>query len=184
MREAGSERPSVIPRSSFAPSRDGAQREYLAFGLGDEQYALPLSSVREIMTVQPLTEVPRAPKEVLGIFSVRGGVTTLMDTRRCLGLAESPLTPRARVLLVDSGAELIGLLVDRVDQVYRLAADEIELASSIGGDLAEHVVGIGRPGTHTEEGEHKEGRRTNYAQTGSSEHDILILLDPVALLKE
>lgn len=178
MREVGGERSSVVPRSSFAPPREGAQREYLAFGLGDENYALPLSSVREIMTVQPLTEVPRAPRTVLGIFSVRGGVTTLIDMRRRLGLPEAELTSRARVLLVDGGAELIGLLVDRVDQVYRLIAEEIEAASAIGGDLSEYVTGVGRPGSRTD--------AENGAHTSApgAEHDILILLDPVTLLKE
>ena len=184
MRDLDSDKPSIAPRSSFAPARDSTQREYIAFGLGDDLYALPLSSVREIMTVQPLTEVPRAPRTVLGIFSVRGGVTTLIDTRRCLGLPSVSLTPRARVLLVDIGNELIGMLVDRVEQVHRLAQDEIEPASAIGGDLAEYVVGIGRPGTHTEEREGHHVRRPAYAQTTSSEHDILILLDPISLLKE
>lgn len=184
MRELGSEKPSLFPRSSFAPARDGAQREYLAFGLGDETYALPLSSVREIMMMQPLTEVPRAPKGVLGIFSVRGRVTTLVDMRHRMRLPEVEITPRARVLLIDGGTELIGLLVDRVEQVYRLVAEEIELASVIGGDLSEHVVGIGRPGTRGADGSDAPRARGSHAQTGGSEHDILILLDPLSLLKE
>lgn len=182
MTEPGSDRPTVRPRASIAPAGE-VTREYLAFTLGTETYALPLSSVREIMTMQPLTEVPRAPRCVLGIFSVRGGVTTLMDMRRRLSVTERDLTSRARVLLVDVGSELVGWLVDAVDQVYRLSHDEVELAGSIGGDLSEHVVGIGRPGRgRTEEGASSSGR--GRAVTATGENDILILLDPNALMKD
>ena len=160
------------------------QREFLAFGLADETYALPLASVREILMLQPLTEVPRAPSAVLGIFSVRGRVTTLIDARRRLNLRESATTPRARVLLVDGGDELIGLLVDRVDQVHRLAADEIEPAAALGGDVAEYVAGLGRPGTHERDEDDGQRLRGHHAPTYGSPHDILILLDPVLLLKE
>lgn len=174
---------SIVPRGSSQPVRDVAQREYLAFGLADESYALPLVSVREIMTMQPVTEVPRAPRTVLGIFSVRGGVTTLLDMRKRLGVREGALTARARVLLVDGGSELVGLLVDRVDQVYRLAPDEIEFAATIGGDLADHVVGIGRPGTHAVDATGSGRPRGRHAQASGSIHDILILLDPASLLR-
>lgn len=179
MKEA-TERRSVPPRSSFAPAEDSPQREYLAFGLADETYALPLSSVREIMTLRPVTEVPRAPAIVLGIFSVRGGVTTLVDLRRCLRLPEAPTTSSSRVLLVEAGSELIGFLVDRVDQVYRLVAEEIELSASIGGDLSAQVVGVGRPGTAQAKAA-EAGERSTYAQAQYA-HDLLILLDPSSLM--
>jgi purine-binding chemotaxis protein CheW len=173
----------TVLRGSSLPARDGGHCDYLAFGLADENYALPLVSVREIMAMQPVTEVPRAPRTVLGIFSVRGGVTTLIDMRKRLRVREAAVTPRARVLLVDGGAELVGFLVDRVDQVYRLATEEIELAADIGGDLSDHVVGIGRPGTRAiDVGEHARVRGRHAAGSGSV-HDILILLDPVSLLK-
>ena len=54
----------------------GPMREFLAFDLANERYALPLSCVREIMRVPAVTEVPRGPEEVLGVISARGSVTT------------------------------------------------------------------------------------------------------------
>jgi len=173
----------MVSRGSSLPAREAVQRDYLAFGLADESYALPLVSVREIMAMQPVTEVPRAHPTVLGIFSVRGGVTTLLDMRRRVGVRESPLSSRARVLLVDGGTELIGLLVDHVDQVYRLSSDEIEPASAIGGSLSQHVVGVGRPGTHALDPTEPSRARARQAPGGGAGHNILILLDPVSLLK-
>ena len=82
---------------------------------------------------------------MLGIVSVRGRVTTVIDLRRRLRLSEGPVTKQTRVLLVESGDEIVGLLVDQVLQVFRLRDDEVEIAAVMGGDVAEHVLGIGRP---------------------------------------
>lgn len=149
-------------------------REFLGFVLGSESYALPLSKIREIMRVPQITEVPRGPRHVLGIISVRGQVTTLIDLRRQLSMLEQPLTPRTRVLLVEHGLETLGLLVDRVLQVYRLREDEVELASVLSGESSSYVMGLGRPGG---------GRGTRDPdRTGSEE--LLVLLDPMVLLKQ
>lgn len=153
---------------------DPGIREFLGFELDDERYALPLSTVREIVRLPPVTEVPRSPAEIMGVISVRGTVTTLIDLRRKLRMPERPVGPLTRVLLVDRGNEIIGLLVDAVLQVYRLREDEVELASVLGSEASAYVMGIGRPGTSSVSSER--------GSDGSGD-DILILLDPLGLLK-
>lgn len=156
-------------------------REFLAFLLGPEAYALPLSCVREIMRVPTITEVPRAPYEVLGIVSVRGQVTTLIDLRRKLKVAESAISTRTRVLLVDQGDEILGLLCDRVLQVHRLSEDEVEMSSVLGREASSYVMGIGRPGQRKPAA--ATAARESKAEAAASDDDILILLDPIVLLK-
>src|SRR5690606_25109353 len=93
------------------------------------------------------TEVPRARSHVLGILSVRGRITTVFDLRRRLRMPAAEPTKASRILLVAGSDEVVGLLVDSVDQVFRLQDDEIELAAVVAGDLSEYVLGIGRPGS-------------------------------------
>jgi purine-binding chemotaxis protein CheW len=149
--------------------------EYLGFTLADESYALPLTSIREILKVPPVTQVPRAPHDVLGIVSVRGRVTTVIDLRRRLRMPESPMTKSTRVLLVDEGSEILGALVDGVLSVVRLSEEEVELAVNVGSDTADYVLGIGRP----------QERTLRSDDTGPEERsdEILILLDPQPLLR-
>jgi purine-binding chemotaxis protein CheW len=160
-------------RATRAIAADANAREYLAFDLASERYGLPLGCVREIMRVPHVTEVPRGPEDVLGVISARGAVTTLIDMRRRLSLPEAPLGHRARVLLVDVGEEVVGLLVDAVLQVHRLAQDEIEIAGVMGGSTSTHLSGIGRPHAHVNQGEEAEAAS-----------ELLLLLDPSALLGE
>ena len=166
--------PSGPPRASakLRADRRAEVREFLGFELADERFALPLSAVREILKVAPITDVPRARPHVLGILSVRGRITTVFDLRRRLRMPTIAPTKASRILLVDSGDEIIGLLVDAVHQVYRLHSVEIELSATVAGDLSEYVMGIGRPGAL-----HEDGELRHVAD------DILILLDPEPLLK-
>jgi purine-binding chemotaxis protein CheW len=125
----------------------GPRVEYLAFRLGQDTYAVPIGEVREILKLPPVTEVPRAPSEIIGVVSVRGLLVTVVDLRQRLRIAAGDLTRKGRILLVNGAEnEILGLYVDEVLQVYRLAEAEIEAAgSALGGKLADYVVGIGRP---------------------------------------
>ena len=162
--------PRAITRSASraaarARSSDrGAITEYLAFRLAHDAFAAPVAIIREILKPPPITHVPRAPRHVLGVVSVRGLVVTVLDLRRLMRLPEAPLASRSRILLVAADGETLGLLVDEVLEVHRLPEGEIERASSVlGSDVAEAVSGIARP----EEGDEK----------------VIVLLDLKVLLR-
>jgi purine-binding chemotaxis protein CheW len=124
----------------------GKRVEYLAFSLAGEAYAVRIALIAEILKPPPITEVPRAPRSIIGVVSVRGRLVTVIDLRRRLRLPEAPMDRRTRVLLTNADlGEQIGLLVDEVRQVYRMAENEIEPAHVLGGDQAPHIAGIGRP---------------------------------------
>ena len=140
--------PRLEPRPSQAPLAPVVETlEVLGFVLGSEDYALPLTAVREILKVPPITEVPRAGEDVLGILSLRGTVVTLVDLRRRIGLPCGPFDRKTRVLVVQRDDEPIGLLVDAVTEVVRLRRDEIEDRPAVPGTRhAEYLAGVARPG--------------------------------------
>lgn len=123
----------------------GTVRELLGFVLAGEAYGVDLTRIREILSPPPLTPVPRAARDVLGLCSVRGLLVTVLDLRRCLGVTESAPTRRTRLLLTEAeGGEVLGLMVDEVHQVLRLTHAELEPAASLGADVGDHVTGVGR----------------------------------------
>jgi purine-binding chemotaxis protein CheW len=140
----------VVPRRND-PQRGlklrGPRVEYLAFRLGTDTYAVPIGEVREILKLPPVTEVPRAPPDIVGVVSVRGLLVTVMSLRVRMRLAGAETSRKGRILLVmGAHEEIIGMYVDEVLQVYRLAESEIEVAASVlGGRLGDYIVGIGRP---------------------------------------
>ncbi len=139
-----------VPSSEFVRRAEEAQtqiQEFLVFVLGQEEYGMELKHVREILSPPPMTVVPRAPSGVVGVCSVRGMLTTVFDLRRLIGLSQIGQTRRTRVLLVEIEGEAVGLLVDEVRNVLRLAGTEIERPEAgLTAEFGPHVVGIGRPG--------------------------------------
>jgi purine-binding chemotaxis protein CheW len=145
MREAAA-RGGPAPLARRKTADRGPLREFLAFSLGAGTYAIEIARIGAILKVPPITPVPRAPDEVMGIISVRGKVIAVLDLRRRLKLAESPPARTARILLLPTkDADTVGLFVEQVHQVYRLRPDEIEPAArALGADIGDHVIGIGR----------------------------------------
>jgi purine-binding chemotaxis protein CheW len=146
------------------PNSETGAVAVLAVSAGDETYGFPLSAIREILVPPPIAEVPRAPASVLGVISVRGQIITLLDLPTVLDLESEEVDSYGRVLLVDNGEELIGVAVDRVIQVYRMEPEHIEYASTMGAELSEYVVGVGRVGD------------------SAGQERMLILIDPLSLL--
>jgi purine-binding chemotaxis protein CheW len=155
--------------------------EYLAFSLAGEAYAAPVSFIKEILKPPALTPVPRAPRTILGIISVRGQLITVIDLRRRLQLAETPQTHRSRILLADgAGGEMLGLFVDDVIQVYRLAEAEIESAvPALGGEVAGYITGIARPAINRAE---SPGKTADRDERRVWSDDVIILIDLRAVL--
>jgi purine-binding chemotaxis protein CheW len=172
VRRAG---PQVLAVKQHKERDRGPRTKYLAFRLDGDLYAAPVSLIRKILKPPPLIPVPRAPEATMGIISERGLIITVIDLRRKLRLRAAPFTSRSRILLVDATeGEFLGLVVDEVLQVYRLAESEIELAASaLGAEVASHIAGIARPAPGS-------GMR----RTDAVEHDgsVVILLDLRAVL--
>ncbi|MGI5865224.1 MAG: chemotaxis protein CheW [Myxococcales bacterium] len=126
---------------------DEVPRELLGFVLAGEEYAVELDLVREIVKVPAITEVPRAPAEIMGIMSLRGEVMPVFDLHKRLGLP-APAEPsrRACVVIVDLGTGPAGVQVDGVDQVVRLKPSAIEPPPpGLGAGVeSEYLSGIGR----------------------------------------
>jgi len=115
--------------------------------LGADVFGVELARVKEILSPPPITPVPRAPRDVVGVCSVRGLLVTVVDLRVKLRLEVRPDTRRTRILLATTPAgEAVGLWVDEVLQVVRLGEPDMELTTAgIGTEVSEYVLGVGRP---------------------------------------
>jgi purine-binding chemotaxis protein CheW len=133
------------PQGASSQERAAAQFELLGFLLGDEEYAIDVLEVKEIIRLQPVTAVPRSPGCIRGIVTLRGVIVPVYDLHRRLGLAPAEPGPDARIVVAYRGEELAGLLVDRITQVVRVPADRVEPPpQTIGPAEAECLRGVAR----------------------------------------
>jgi purine-binding chemotaxis protein CheW len=123
------------------------EKRFLSFDLAGEAYAASIMDIREILKFVSLTEVPRAPREVLGVLSKRGIVMPVVDLGAILGLRppDRRVDRDQRVLVAGEGERVCGLRVDRVHEVVRLAQRAIEdVPPSLGAKNAHMLIGLGR----------------------------------------
>ena len=110
---------------------NGAERQLVVFDLANEVYGISIGTVREIIRMQTVTFVPDAPEFVEGVINLRGRVIPVVDLRKRFGLPVTEPTPESRVLVVDIGGNDIGVIVDAVTQVQRIAEASIEPAAAL-----------------------------------------------------
>jgi purine-binding chemotaxis protein CheW len=110
-----------------APVADpDAERQLLAFAIDRDRYALPVERVREIARLRPITPVPRVPRDLRGVISLRGEIVQVIDLRARLGLVATEPRRSARIVVVYAGdSGVAGLLVDAVTEVLRVPEESI-----------------------------------------------------------
>jgi purine-binding chemotaxis protein CheW len=142
-----SETGETVDRTPAPGSAAGAdvQIELLGFMLSDEQYALDILEIKEIVRLHAITMVPRSPPWLKGIVTLRGVIVPIFDLRSRLGLAQIEHGPDTRIVVVYRGEEFAGLIVDRITQVMRLPVEAIEPPpQTIGQVEAEYLRGVAR----------------------------------------
>lgn len=123
----------------------------LTLRLQDEVFAIDAESVREILDIVPITEVPNAKPFVGGLINVRGRIVPLADLRVLFGMDRPPADVNTRIVVleVDLGGEptIAAILADRVHDVTEIETASIEEAPKIGMRWRpEYVRGIGKRG--------------------------------------
>lgn len=115
----------------------------LLYTLANEQFALPMSEVREVIRWRMPTPIPGTPSMVLGVIHHRGMVLPVLDLRVLLGLAQSAPTRSTRLLVVEQSGIQAGLVADSVVDIVEVESSVIEPApASISAAHAQFLGGL------------------------------------------
>lgn len=114
--------------------------QWVTFCLANETYCINVMDVQEVLRYTEISRVPGAPSYVLGIINLRGKVVTVMDTRQRFGLPPAEVNEDTRIVIIESGKQVIGILVDGVAEVVYLRQSEIESPPKVGGDEATNFI--------------------------------------------
>ena len=124
-------------------------RTYLTFTLDEEDFAVDVSNVREVLDYTNVTKVPRTPDFMKGVINLRGSVVPVVDMRIKFGLEEVEATVDTCIIVMEVEMEeettVIGALADSVKEVFQLDPSHIEPPPRIGTRLdTEFIAGMGK----------------------------------------
>jgi purine-binding chemotaxis protein CheW len=120
---------------------------YILFTVAGTTYALPSGEVRHIEMVEDITRVPNAPSFVDGVVFSRGQVVPVVNLRARFGFERVAHELRTRLIVVQSGSRLIGLVADAAREFVSIPPEAIqpphEALSGMSGRYVEGVASIG-----------------------------------------
>lgn len=155
-------RETALDDDLYDDDEDTQKDKYLTFHLAGENYGIEIVYVTEIIGIQKVTEVPDMPPYIKGVINLRGKVIPVMDVRTRFNMDEQAYDDRTCIVVVDINSNAIGLVVDHVQEVADIPAEQVE------------------PPPHTGKGE-----SSRYLKgMGKTENDVKILLNVEKLLNE
>jgi purine-binding chemotaxis protein CheW len=158
---AAKKEPSVITPEAPIIAEDAAERQivteikdrmgkYLTFYMADEEYAIEILKVQEIIGILPITPVPNTLNFIRGVINLRGQVIPVMELRIKFGMELVEYTEQSCIIVVQSQGSRIGIIVDKVSEVTRFVAEDIDDTPSFGNALVdtEYILGVGKSEGH------------------------------------
>lgn len=124
------------------------REQYIGLVIGQEEFLLSISIVREIVMLPPITYVPNSPEFIDGVINLRGTILPAINMRKIMHMARGTGEGSTRVIIVRFEGLTFGLIVDGITYVVALLPHEVEPQSLPGkGSGAEYISSVSKHGT-------------------------------------
>jgi purine-binding chemotaxis protein CheW len=118
-----------------------AELHLVSFDVAGQEYAIAIEDVQEIVQIpEQIVQVPHAQAHVLGVMTLRNRLLPLVALRRMFALDEQDANEQSRIVVVAIGGASVGIVVDSVNEVLRVARRDVEAMPSMlarDGDMAD-----------------------------------------------
>jgi purine-binding chemotaxis protein CheW len=130
-----------------SPQHDNDQ--YLTFVLGREIFAIGILGIKEILEYEEPTDVPMMPAYIRGVVNLRGSVVPVIDICARFGKNSTKVTKKTCIVIVETSAnsshQVLGVLVDAVNEVLEIPQSAIEPPPSFGASVrTDFIAGMGK----------------------------------------
>ena len=125
---------------SAADQTPASIAEFVTFFAGGQSFSIDITDVREIRRWSPVTPLPHAPAEVLGVMNLRGSVIPIYDLAARFGLPPTTESTRNVIVVAMHDSQVLGLLVEAVSEILSVARHQIQATPDVRSDSARQSV--------------------------------------------
>ncbi|MCR4930700.1 MAG: chemotaxis protein CheW [Lachnospiraceae bacterium] len=119
--------------------------QYIKIRLGDEFFGIDIKYVDNIVRMQHITRVPKAPEYIKGVINLRGEVIPVFSLRLKMGIEEIEETKSFRIIILKYEGESVGIIVDEVREVANVSSDDVEkVFHSTSEGIQNFLSGVGK----------------------------------------
>ena len=149
--------------------------QLVVFELDNEEYAVPIEDLREIIRIPEIAPVPNAPEFIRGILNLRGTIVVVIDLEKRFHITRAGTAPPEHFVITEVNGSTFGVVVDRVSEVLRVPVSKIQptpaiVSSSIHAEYLKGVVVL--------------EEAANAATEVAAKSRLIILLDLPKMLQE
>ncbi|OZA27337.1 MAG: chemotaxis protein CheW [Hydrogenophilales bacterium 17-61-9] len=136
-------RAQALGGAPTAAETPGEYIDVVEFVLAHERYAIESRYIREVAPLENLTPLPCTPSFVLGIVNLRGEILSVIDIKKFFDLPEHGLTDLNKIIVLQSGDMLFGILADAIAGVRRIPLADIQPSlPTLTGIREEYLTGV------------------------------------------
>jgi chemotaxis protein CheZ len=118
-------------------------QQYIGFKLNNSEFTIPIMKVREIVNTPVVTSLPQSPHYMKGVINLRGSIIPVLDLKQLISM-ESTGEVSPKTIVITSGGQVFGVLVDEITSVIKIDEADIESADSFVHEHIERVEGVAR----------------------------------------
>ncbi|PID57713.1 hypothetical protein CSB45_05635 [candidate division KSB3 bacterium] len=123
-----------------SPEAEKQTRQIILVTLDKGCYGIEISLVQEVLKVPKITWLPCCPDYIAGVISLRGNIQSVVNLKAFFQLAMDHVTEQSRILLVESGELIAGLLVDEMLDILDVKESSIRPFSGQAAHIADQYV--------------------------------------------
>lgn len=135
--------------------------QFVVFFLGEEEYAVPISDVKEIINYTLPTTIPSTKKGILGVINLRDKLIPIIDLGSKIGMEMNDKKTTKKIIITEREVDLLGFVVEEVSEVIKIPPGNIEEISEGLCQGKKYLLGVAR-----------------------IDERLLLLIDLIALMKE
>jgi len=120
--------------------------QLVIFQLAGEEFGVEIMQVQEIIRMPDITRIPQSPEYVEGVINLRGKIIVVINLDTRFDLNSKELDENSRIIIVEVGENVVGMVVDSVSEVLRLPMANVEPAPEIimSKIHADYLRGVGK----------------------------------------
>ena len=120
--------------------------QMVVFQLGGEEFGVEIMKVQEIIRMPEITQIPQSPEYVEGVINLRGKIIVVINLDKRFNLRSKEVDEHSRIIVVEIGNNVVGMIVDSVNEVLRIPASSIDPAPELvtSSVSKEYITGVGK----------------------------------------
>ena len=139
---------NIVDNENF--NEDSLSIKYLTFVIDKNLFAVPISDVEQIVSMQEIVSVPEYPEYIKGVINMRGRIIPVIDVRLRLGKEQKDYENMTCIIIVNVNSQQVGFIVDRVSEVTNIPYNMISAPPQgfAKDDVNSYLIGIAEQEEH------------------------------------